>query len=319
MSSSSVRQIFLPSLVTAVFLVSTRQPVGAQQYRGVNYDRQSLLVVPQVDEVQIEKDYHPRPPQVPEYVVFAGDTFRFDRPDLRERMDRELIAFTYMHATTTLMLKRSRRYFARVEPILRRNGIPVDLKYLMVIESNLDPKSRSTVGAAGLWQFMKATGQHYGLEVGNEVDERYNIEKATAAACTYLGESYSMFGDWMTAAASYNHGQDNVRKRLEAQHQKRAFDLWMPEETTRYMFRILAAKMLFDDPAAFGFDIRDEEYYPVDEFSHHVVVRGEIPSLVDFALQYGVTYAALKAANLWLRDDKLTNSRKKEYEILIPM
>lgn len=317
--SSSVRQLMLPVLVLAVSLLFSEQPCGAQQYRSVSYDRQSLLVVPKVEEVQLDEEFHHRPPQVPEYVVFAGDTFRFDRQDLRERMDRELIAFTYMHATTTLMLKRSRRFFARVEPILRNNDIPTDLKYLMVIESNLDPKARSTVGAAGLWQFMKATGQHYGLEVGNEVDERYNIEKATAAACLYLGESFSMFGDWMTAAASYNHGQDNVRKRLEAQHQKRAFDLWMPEETTRYMFRILAAKMLFEDPAAFGFDIRDEEYYPVDEFSHRVIVRGEVPSLVDFAGQYGVTYAALKAANLWLRDDKLTNPKKKEYEILVPM
>ena len=147
-------------------------------------------------------DKHPQAPSVPKMIVFAGDTIRFDRQDIYERMDRELISFTYMHTNSTLMLKRSKRIFAKVVPILRANGVPEDLKYLMAIESNFDPKALSSAGAAGLWQFTKSTAKEYGLEVSSEVDERYHIEKETVAACKYLLKAYDKYGDWMTVAAS---------------------------------------------------------------------------------------------------------------------
>lgn len=263
-------------------------------------------------------DIHPQAPPVPEYVVFAGDTIRFDRQDLYERMDRELITFTYMHTNSTLMLKRSRRIFAKVEPILRAQGVPDDLKYLMAIESNFEPKALSSAGAAGLWQFTKSTAKEYGLEVGTEVDERYHIEKETVAACRYLKDSYAKFGDWMTAAASYNGGQNGIARRRESQRQNHAMDLWLVEETSRYMFRILVAKMFFENPEAFGFNIREEDKYPVDPEPEVVKVSGPVGNLVDFAEEHGIRYATLKGANLWLRDSKLTNKAGKTYEIVIP-
>lgn len=264
-------------------------------------------------------DKHPQAPSVPKMIVFAGDTIRFDRQDIYERMDRELISFTYMHTNSTLMLKRSERIFAKVVPILRANGVPEDLKYLMAIESNFDPKALSSAGAAGLWQFTKSTAKEYGLEVSSEVDERYHIEKETVAACKYLLNAYDKYGDWMTVAASYNGGQNGISKRIENQRQRKAMDLWLVEETSRYMFRILAAKMFFEDPASFGFYVREKDKYPVEPKPKETVsVSGPIENLVDFAEEHGIRYATLKGANLWLRDSKLTNKAGKTYEIVIP-
>ena len=264
-------------------------------------------------------DKHPQAPSVPKMIVFAGDTIRFDRQDIYERMDRELISFTYMHTNSTLMLKRSERIFAKVVPILRANGVPEDLKYLMAIESNFDPKALSSAGAAGLWQFTKSTAREYGLEVSSEVDERYHIEKETVAACKYLLKAYDKYGDWMTVAASYNGGQNGISKRIENQRQRKAMDLWLVEETSRYMFRILAAKMFFEDPASFGFYVREKDKYPVEPKPKETVsVSGPIENLVDFAEEHGIRYATLKGANLWLRDSKLTNKAGKTYEIVIP-
>lgn len=264
-------------------------------------------------------DKHPQAPSVPKMIVFAGDTIRFDRQDIYERMDRELISFTYMHTNSTLMLKRSERIFAKVVPILRANRVPEDLKYLMAIESNFDPKALSSAGAAGLWQFTKSTAKEYGLEVSSEVDERYHIEKETVAACKYLLKAYDKYGDWMTVAASYNGGQNGISKRIENQRQRKAMDLWLVEETSRYMFRILAAKMFFEDPASFGFYVREKDKYPVEPKPKETVsVSGPIENLVDFAEEHGIRYATLKGANLWLRDSKLTNKAGKTYEIVIP-
>lgn len=264
-------------------------------------------------------DKHPQAPSVPKMIVFAGDTIRFDRQDIYERMDRELISFTYMHTNSTLMLKRSERIFAKVVPILRANGVPEDLKYLMAIESNFDPKALSSAGAAGLWQFTKSTAKEYGLEVSSEVDERYHIEKETVAACKYLLKAYDKYGDWMTVAASYNGGQNGISKRIENQRQRKAMDLWLVEETSRYMFRILTAKMFFEDPTSFGFYVREKDKYPVEPKPKEIVsVSGPIENLVDFAEEHGIRYATLKGANLWLRDSKLTNKAGKTYEIVIP-
>lgn len=257
-------------------------------------------------------------PRVPESIMFAGQCIRFDRSDLYERMDRELISFTYMHTNSTLMLKRSERIFSQVVPLLRLEGVPDDLKYLMAIESNLDPRSVSSAGAAGLWQFTKATAREYGLEVTSEVDERYDTGKATRAACAYLKDAYAKYGDWMTVAASYNGGQNGITKKLADQKQESALDLWLVDETSRYMFRVLAAKMFFEHPSDFGIDVPESEKYHYISPLKTVEVSGTIESLVDFAGENGVSYALLKGANLWLRDSKLTNKAGKTYRIVIP-
>ena len=257
-------------------------------------------------------------PKVPGFIEFAGQTYRFDRPDLYERMDRELVAFTYGHTNSVLMLKRAERMFSRIVPILKKNGVPEDLKYLMAIECNLDPKSVSSAGAAGPWQFLKATGRAYGLEVADEVDERYNIEKSTEAACKYLLEAYEKYGDWMTVAASYNAGQNGITQRIANQRQPHAMDLFLPTETSRYMFRILTAKYFLENPEEFGFHVEPEEAYTYPAVKETVTVSSAIPSLTDFAEEHGTTYFFLKEANLWLRSDKLTNKAAKTYKIVIP-
>ena len=258
------------------------------------------------------------PPSVPESVVFAGQKIKFDRADLRERMDRELIAFTYSHNMSTLMIKRANRLFPEVEPILQRMGVPDDLKYLMVIESNLDPQAVSGAGAAGLWQFTQATGRAYGLEVNANIDERYNTVKATEAACRYLLEAYGKYGNWMTVAASYNGGQQGMDRRIEAQHTKNGLDMWLVDETSRYMFRILAAKMMFEDPSKFGFRFKTEDLYPYIPIKEQIKITDPVEDLVKFAEDHKITYADLKRANLWLRESKLNNKSHRTYYIDIP-
>lgn len=255
-------------------------------------------------------------PEVPASYVFAGQKVDLTPQDRFERMDRELITFSYTHTLSTLMLKRSGRYFPIIEPILRKNGVPDDLKYLCVIESNLDPKALSSAGAAGLWQFTKSTAKEYGLEIRDGVDERYNIEKETEAACKYLKKAYAKYGDWMTVAASYNAGQGGISKRIEEQRRTSALDLWLVEETSRYMYRILAAKMMFEDPEKFGFHVG--ERYPYSDPKEIVTVSGGIEDLVDFAESHGVSFAQLKMSNLWLRGNKLDNKDGKIYRIIIP-
>ena len=257
-------------------------------------------------------------PEIPSEVSFADETIRLDRADLRERMDREITAFTYSHQLTLLMIKRANRYFPIVEPILKECGVPDDLKYLMVIESNLSPLARSSVGAAGMWQFMQETGRKYGLEVNTNIDERYNIEKATRAACAYLKESYEMYGDWMTVAASYNAGQNGISRRLEQQGVNNAMDLWLVEETSRYMFRILTAKTVLENPKAYGFMLKRSQLYPYIAPKTIVTTTKQIDDLTAFAKKHGVTVAQLKEENPWLREYTMNNKSGRTYRIRIP-
>ena len=257
-------------------------------------------------------------PQVPTSVDFAGQTFDLRRADLRERMDREILAFTYSHQLTMLMLKRANRIFPIVEPLLKECGVPDDLKYLMVIESNLDPGIVSRAGAAGLWQFMPATGREFGLEVNDNIDERYHIEKSTRAACSYLKKQYRQFGDWMTVAASYNGGPGGVIRKQSAQGVESAMDMFFVEETSRYMFRILTAKLVFSDPRRYGFVLRSEDLYPYIPPKDTVTVTTPIPDLTAFARQHGVTFAQLKNENLWLREGSLNNKSGRTYSLKIP-
>ncbi len=310
-------------LVLAVLLAGALTWLYFNTRPAVELAREARLVPPDDDSepMVIERTVirdPVRPPQVPAFIVFAGDTIRFDRADLYERMDRELTAFTYSHTNSILMLKRAGRVFPQVEPLLAENGVPDDLKYLMAIESNVSETAVSVAGAAGLWQFMREVGREYGLEVSMTVDERYNVRKETEAACTYLKKAYARFGDWMTVAASYNGGINGIARRREQQHQSKALDLTLVEETSRYMFRILVAKMMFEDPAQFGFEVEEADRYPYIPPKRTVVVSSEIDDLAEFAGRYGITYAQLRRANPWLRDTKLSPARGKTYEIAIP-
>lgn len=257
--------------------------------------------------------------QVPEKVMFAGEEIRLDRYDMHERFDREINGFTYLHSTTLLLIKRANRFFPIIEPILKANGVPDDFKYLAVIESNLDHRIVSPVGAAGLWQFMKTTAPSYGLEVSSEVDERYSVEKATVAACKYLKQAYAKYGSWTSVALAYNGGQNRISSELVKQQAEDGLDLWLVSETTRYYFRMLAIKEVFENPYRYGFVLTDNDLYKPIEFKK-VEVTQSIPDLATFAKENGVTYAQLKDFNTWLRDRKLTISAKSQssYTILIP-
>ena len=232
-------------------------------------------------------------------------------------MDREMMSFTYMHSTTMLMLKRANRYFPIVEPILKANGIPDDFKYLMVIESSLNPIARSPAGAAGLWQFMPATGREFGLEVNDNIDERYNVEKATVAACKYFKQAYEKYGNWMAVSAAYNPGQGRITAQLDKQLADHAMDLWLVEETSRYMFRLLAAKEIFNNPQRFGFLLKREHLYPPIPYKK-VTITTAIENLDEYAKQNGITYAQLRDANPWLREHSLKNKTRRTYVLHIP-
>ena len=264
-----------------------------------------------------EVPYCVTPPTVPAQVTFDGETIDLRRYDRRERMDREMMAFTYMHSTTMLLIKRANRYFPIIEPILKANGIPDDFKYLMVIESNLNNIARSPAGAAGLWQFMPATGREFGLEVNDNVDERYHIEKATVAACKYFKQAYAKYGDWMAVSAAYNAGQGRISSQLEKQLASHAMDLWLVEETSRYMFRLLAAKEIFNNPQRYGFLLKREHLYPPIPYTEVTVTKG-IADLARFARSKGINLSILKNMNPWLRETSLSNHSGRTYVIKIP-
>lgn len=256
-------------------------------------------------------------PAIPTSIEFAGEDISLTRHDRRERIDREILAFTYSHTNTILQLKRANRLFPIIEPILKECGVPDDFKYLMIIESNGDINARSAVGAAGLWQFMEKTGKEYGLEVNNYVDERYHIEKATRAACDYLKKSYEKFGNWMSVAASYNAGITNISKRLERQEEDNAINMLLPAETSRYIFRLLAAKTIFSNPASYGFILKEQDLYPTLPIKEIILVDTTAVHWANVAKQHSLTFIQLQEANPWIRSSKMPNERKKCYKVVI--
>jgi hypothetical protein len=247
---------------------------------------------------------------------FAGETAPLHVVDVRERLDRELLINANLHSTTTLILKRANRAFPVIEPILQKYGIPDDFKYLAVIESGL-VNAVSSAGARGVWQFMPETAKEKGMEINDFVDERYHLEKSTEAACKYLLAAKNKFGSWTMAAASYNGGMNGVNKKVEEQQVTNYYDLALTEETSRYVFRILALKEIMKNPGKYGFNI-----YPTDLYSpiptKKIEVDSTITDLASFAKTQGINYKILKIHNPWLRDKKLVNPSKKKYEIEIP-
>ncbi|HJE39775.1 MAG: lytic transglycosylase [Candidatus Amulumruptor caecigallinarius] len=256
-------------------------------------------------------------PTLPRSVTFAGQKFDLDNSDYYERLDRELTAMTFTHGTTLLTLKRANRYMPVIVPILKANGVPEDLVYLCAIESNFNPLALSTAKAAGLWQFMPSTGREYGLEVNDYVDERYHPIKATEAATKYLKDAYARYGSWESVAASYNAGMGRITRELAAQGTDSAFDLWLPQETMRYPFRLLAMKIILEHPKEFGYRLRaDQLYQPYDYYV--VPVNSPVDSWADWAKEHGMTYLQLRTLNPWIRSSSLPNKSGKVYEVFVP-
>lgn len=256
-------------------------------------------------------------PDIPMSVTFAGEKISFDRLDMAERLDRELTSVIYGQTTTELCFKRANRYFPALAKILKEQGVPLDFLYLAVTESSMDYSAYSSAKAAGMWQLLAGTGRDFGLEVTDEVDERYDPEKSTIAACKYLKSAYKKYGHWPTVAASYNAGMQKISNELSKQKVDNSFDLYLVQETSRYVFRIIAYKLLMESPKRYGYRFsRKNLWQPVDYTT--VEVTGPVASWIDWAKGKGLTYAQLREANPWIRSTKLTNAGGKTYRVRIP-
>ena len=252
----------------------------------------------------------------PQKMFFAEEEVPVHILDVKEKLDKELLVNTYWQSQTLLFHKRANRWFPVIEPILAAENVPDDFKYLALIESGLQ-NVVSPAGATGYWQFMKDTGREYGLEINNEVDERYNVEKSTYAACAYLKEAYEKYGSWSMAAASYNMGMRGLDIQIERQKTANYYDLLLNLETGRYMYRILAVKEILNKPAQYGFHFRPQDLYPPYELKKEELT-GSVDDFADWAHQRNVNYKILKILNPWLRENYLTNPTKKSYSILLP-
>ncbi|MDC1226509.1 transglycosylase SLT domain-containing protein [Algibacter sp.] len=267
-------------------------------------------------ETKLINDYNVYALQVPDDLNFAGEPMPLENPDILERMDRELLVNTYWQSNGLLMFKRAKKYFSIIEPILAKNGVPDDFKYLAVIESGLT-NAVSPAGARGVWQIMPATGRENGLEVNKNVDERYNLQKATEVACKYLLKSKSKLGSWTLAAAGYNAGNAGVSRRLKEQGVQGYYDLLLGEETGRYLFRIVALKEILSNPKKYGFNFREKDLY-TNIPTYKVEVDSAVTDFTQFAQSFGINYKILKLHNSWLREPHLNNKSKKPYYVEIP-
>jgi membrane-bound lytic murein transglycosylase D len=255
--------------------------------------------------------------KLPDSVFFAGERMPLENFDTRESLEREIITSAYRHSSTILVIKRANRYFPVIEKILKEYNVPDDFKYLAVAESDLS-NMVSPAGATGFWQIMPETGKEQGMEINPEVDERYHIEKSTRFACEYFLKSYQKYGNWTLTAASYNGGRNGIDDQIEIQHEKNYYDLLLSEETARYIFRVVAYKLIINDPAAFGFEINKEDLYPEIRYNE-VKVDTAITDISNFARKFGTNYKLLKFLNPWLRKPYLTNKSGKSYVIKIPV
>ncbi len=256
-------------------------------------------------------------PSMPDSISFCGERVPLERRDIYEALDREMVVNTFAHTNTILILKRMTRYFPLIESVLKEEGVPDDFKYLAVAESNLYDIARSPVDAIGLWQFLKTTGKEYGLEVNDEIDERYHIEKSTRAACRYFRKAYEEFGSWTMVAASYNGGMRGVKNMKNLQHQSNYYEMIWVEETARYVFRIIAFKQILSNPESYGFNITESDRY--QPWRVNVVdMDTTIVDLAQWAIDRGTTYKRVKELNRWIRQNKINNPRRKTYHIAIP-
>ena len=270
-----------------------------------------------VIERKLINDYNIYAIPIPEKMDFAGEKVPLNNPDIKERMDRELLVNTYWQSNGLLLIKRANKYFPIIEPLLKEYGIPDDFKYLAVAESGLQ-NNNSPAGAAGFWHFMKTTGKEYGLEINSYVDERYHIEISTRVAAEYLINAKKRFGSWTLAAASYNAGVSGISRQQERQLIYNSYyDLLLNDETSRYLFRILALKEILSNPYKYGFNYRESDLYkPISTYK--VKVDTAVTNFAVFAKNFNINYKILKIHNPWLRDNFLKNTSGKEYFIEIP-
>ena len=272
-----------------------------------------------VDEKSDEtfpQDYKIISPKIPDNITIFGEKVPLENFEVYERVDREVLVNTYWHSATILAIKRAARWFPVIEPILKQTNIPDDFKYLAVVESNLE-NVVSPAGATGYWQFIKASAKKYGLEVGDEVDERYNLEKSTKAACDYLNEGYTKFGNWTMAAASYNAGVNGIEKWSSLQKAKNYWNLALGSETSRYVARIIAMKLIIENPPEYGYDLKEDDLYKPLKYSE-VKLDTSVTDFADYAVTLGINYKTLKLYNPWLRDTSLKNKSKVTYKIKVP-
>jgi len=254
---------------------------------------------------------------LPRNLNFAGESVPIEIPDVLERLDRELQINIYLHSSTIFLIKRANRWLPQMQEILRKHNIPDDFKYLPLIESGL-LNDISPKDAVGYWQILKTSGRELGLEIEKEVDERYDPLKATEAACKYLNNAYRKFGNWTLVAASYNRGIAGVGRALENQKVDNFYDLHLVDETSRYVFRIIAIKEIIENPTKYGFNVNPKHLYQKEQL-RYVEVKETIPDLIKFSKQQGINYKLLKRHNPWLRDDRLTVKRGKVYQIALPV
>ena len=254
---------------------------------------------------------------LPDKVSFAGEPMPLERFYVKESLDRELLSNAYFHSQTIRFIKTAPRYFPIIEPILKAEGIPDDFKYLAVAESSLDPRAVSPARAVGLWQLMEGTGKDYGLEINDEVDERYHIEKATRVACEYIKDAYKKFGSWTMVAAAYNRGMTGVQRQIDRQQEEDYYDLLITTETARYVYRIVALKLILENPEKYNFYIAEDEIYPVVP-TRKVEITGSVDNFADYAQNLGISYKVFKDFNPWLRENKLTYSGRKRYWVEVP-
>jgi len=258
-------------------------------------------------------------PEIPGKLTFCGETVPLDDPDIRERLEKELIINMNKHASTILILKESGRWKSYLQALLDNATVPQDFFYLAVIESELDPMSRSGKDAVGFWQFTKSTAEEYGLEISNYVDERRDAEKSTRAASEFLKRAYKKFGSWTLAAAAFNRGSAGIQNAISGQHINNYYQLYLHEETARYVFRILALKLIIEDPKKYGYDLSPSDYYQPVEYKS-TFIQKSIQDLPKFADSLGVSYRTLKEHNPWIQntDYKLVLKEGKKYEVRIP-
>ena len=270
-----------------------------------------------IQQRAIMANYRVYAPVIPDTMTFAGERVPLENYYVREGLDNELIINMYRQSSTLLYFKRANRYFPALSKILKEQGVPLDFLYLAVTESSMDYNAYSSAKAAGIWQLLAGTARDYGLEVNDEVDERFDPEKSTVAACKYLKAAYKKYGHWPTVAASYNAGMQRLTNELSKQKVDNSFDLYLVQETSRYVFRIIAYKLVMENPKRYGYRLsRQHLYQPV---GYTVVdVTGPVASWIDWAKGKGITYAQLREANPWIRSTKLTNAGGKTYKVRVP-
>lgn len=253
---------------------------------------------------------------IPEDITFAGESIPQDRFYVKEALEREITVNTYFHSSSIFLIKKANRWFPVIEPILKKYNIPDDFKYLAVAESGLD-NVVSPAGATGFWQLMKHTAREYGLEVNADIDQRYDVELATEAACKYLTKAYEKFGSWTLVAASYNAGMNKITEELDRQQEKNYYDMIFGEETGRYVFRIIALKALLENPSNYGFYLRSEDLYSPFQLKS-ITVDTAISNIPAFAKKYNLNYKEFKVYNPWIRQAYLANKSRRTYRIHLP-